>query len=58
MFRAYVPETFRAKETATNYIVASSWHFTLLLHVVIAVYHLHVGGLQQLKCNKFIYLHM
>ena len=26
---AYVPETCRAKETSINYIVASSWHFTL-----------------------------
>jgi len=26
---AYAPETCRAKETSINYIVASSWHFTL-----------------------------
>jgi len=26
---AYVPETCRAKETSINYIVPSSWHFTL-----------------------------
>jgi len=26
---AYAPETCRAKETSVNYIVASSWHFTL-----------------------------
>ena len=28
MFRAYLPETCRAKETSINYIAASSWHFT------------------------------
>jgi len=29
MFWAYAPKTCRAKETPINYIVASSWHFTL-----------------------------
>ena len=29
---AYAPETYRAKETSINYIVASSWHFTLFYH--------------------------
>jgi len=26
---AYAPETCRSKETSVNYIVESSWHFTL-----------------------------
>jgi len=29
MFRVHTPETCQAKETAINYIVASSWQFTL-----------------------------
>jgi len=27
---AYAPETWRAKDTSINYLVASIWHFTLI----------------------------
>jgi len=43
---AYAPETCRAKETSINYIVASSWHFTLFR--VLVGFRWNMGPLTEL----------